>query len=396
MTISVLDAERDRRGLEAFLALPSRVYEGDPNYCASGRDAVVASLRRREFAGRQLALVAVEGNGGARPLARPFARPIARLVARLSPALADPASGRPYGLLGFFEAIPGEAGAEAAGMLFAAAAAWLRGRGAGAIVGPMDGDTWHRYRLNAGPWDEPPFLLEPYNLPGYPALWQANGFRVLASYSSRRIDDAAAVAEHLGIHRRQALAAGYRLRPLDARRFSRELGLLHELSCAIFAENFLYTEIPRAEFAAVYAGARPLIDPELVWFAETGRGEPAGFLFAYPDHFRAVASMRGGRGPLARLRCLRELRRGRPAAVNFKTVGVLREHRRAGLGAALVAQGYDTALRKGFRSSNHCLILEGNPSAALDAGRGRLLRRYHLYQLAGGADPAGSIGRGAA
>jgi hypothetical protein len=181
----------------------------------------------------------------------------------------------------------------------------------------------------------------------------------------------------LAAKHRPALAAGYRLRRLDVGRFEEELRLLYRLSCAIFAGNFLYTEISEEEFLALYTGTRRLLDPDLVWFAHAPDGDAVGFLFAYPDLFRAVAAMRGKRGPLAILRFL--LHR-RTDAVDFKTLGVLPGHRRSGLAAALMYEGHRVAVDKGYRVANHCLFREGNPSGGMDGGSGRLLRRYHLYQ----------------
>jgi GNAT superfamily N-acetyltransferase len=360
----LLEVTPGSRALDLFLKLPEEVYRGDPGHDATPRRQVVAGLFRPDFAGRQRAWVMEEGG-----------RPAARLVARISPSLRD-ASGRPYGMIGFFEALEG---VDVAG-LFAAAVAWLREAGAGEIVGPLDGDTWHKHRLNVGPYDDPPFLLEPYNPPWYPAVWEARGFEVLERYASTRVDTAAVVAGLEGKHR-TAAEAGYRLRRLDPSRFREELGRIYRMSRALFAGNFLYTEIPEEEFLSLYAGAKSLLDPELVWFAEAPDGADAGFLFAFPDRFRAVAAMRGKRGPLAMLRFLRH--RNEAEAVNFKTLGVMPGHRRAGLASALMWQGHRIALDKGYRAANHCLFREGNPSGGLDAGSGRVMRRYHLYRLAG-------------
>jgi GNAT superfamily N-acetyltransferase len=90
--------------------------------------------------------------------------------------------------------------------------------------------------------------------------------------------------------------------------------------------------------------------------------------------------MRGRRDPLALLRFF--LHRNEADAVNMKTVGVLPEHRRAGLGAALMGQGHRIAHKKGYRFANHCLFREGNPSGEMDGGTGRVMRQYHLYRLA--------------
>ncbi|HYU33499.1 MAG TPA: hypothetical protein VEW48_15200 [Thermoanaerobaculia bacterium] len=325
----------------------------------------MAGLQRRELLRAQKAWVAAVDDV-----------PVARLVARRSPALRD-GEGRPLGLLGSFEALDEPEGKEGALLLLAEGVRWLRETGAGQIVGPMDGDTWHRHRLNVGPFTDPPFPLEPWNPPYYPEIWEEAGFQVLASWFSKQVDPAAVVA-HLRPRAGAAQAAGYRLRTIDMGRFSEELRLLYRLSRIIFADNFLYTEIPEEDFIALYTGSRGLLDPDLILFVRSPEGEDVGFLFAYPDRFRAVAAMRGSRGLFAKLRFLRF--RNAASAVDFKTLGVLPEHRRAGLAALLMHEGHLRAQGKGYRTANHCLFREGSPSGDLDGGAGRVFRRYHLYQ----------------
>lgn len=303
-----------REDPEAFLRLPERVYAGDPFYIPSRREDVQA----------QRFWVAVEEG-----------EPVARVAAWRSPAL---------GILGLFEALDGHP--EAVAKLFREAIGWLDRE---TVVGPMDGDTWHRYRLNVGPFDEPPFLGEPYNPPYYESLWTANGFEVLERYYSKRVDPAAVVA----FLENRRNVTGYRLRSLDRGRFRDELRTVYELSRRTFDRNFLYTEISEDEFLRLYDGAERLIDPELVLFAHAPDGEAVGFLFSYPD--------RGG-------------------AVDFKTLGVLPAHRRSGVAAALFHEGHRRAVEKGFRIANHCLFKDGNPSGDLDGGAGSLLRTYHLYR----------------
>lgn len=368
MTVSVEPLDPGSGVPRGFLELPRRVYRGDPHYCPPSRDSLIRSLLREEFRASQRAFLALDGG-----------RPVARAVARLSPALRDP-GGRPYGMLGFFEALDRPAAVAA---LFERAVGWLRGEGAGPIVGPMNGDTWHSYRLNAGPFDGRPFLMEPYNPPYYPGLWRRHGFEVLERYCSKRVDGLEGVAAALAPKHERAAALGYRFVTLEMDRFESELGRLYELSCRIFAGNFLYTEISRRGFLDLYRGSRPLLDPRLVLFALAPDGSDAGFLFAFPDRFRAVAAMKGGTGPWARLRFLAARRR--PEAVNLKSLGVVPEHRRSGLGAALMHLAYKTAHDLGYVRANLCLILDGNPSERLEAGLGRITRRYELYRLGGGA-----------
>lgn len=355
------------RSLHDFFAVARQVYDDDPSYVAPTRAAEQASLERPDYAGRQRLLVAYDAG-----------RPTARLVARVSPSLRDDA-GHPYGFLGFFEALDRP---DLVATLFREAVTWLRDQGAGTIVGPLDGDTWHRYRLNVGPWDERPFLMEPYNPPYYPGLWESNGFESLEEYCSKRLDDLAGAVAGLDGSYRSALERGYRFERLRLDRYEDELRRFYRLCVEIFRDNFLYSEISEERFLGLYRGARRLIDPDFVVFAVAPDGTDAGFLFAFPDYFDAVSALRGRTSWLAAARFL-WARRRRPDTVNLKSLGVVPAHRRARLGGALMCHAYRTAQEKGYRRANLCLILAGNPSGRLEAGLGRVLRSYRLYRYKG-------------
>lgn len=356
----------ERATWEEFLDLPSRVYAGDRRWCAPSRAGVESRLRRLAATGELAAWVERDAAG----------KVVARVATRARPEWRDP-RGRPYGVVGWFEALaePRDAGASA----LDAATAWLAARGARFAYGPIDGDTWHRYRFNVGPSEPEPFLLEPYNPPRYPELWRRRGFALVESYFSKRVDAPARVLAHLSPRAAAARAAGYRIQSLDPARFDAELDRLHELSRRIFRGNLLYTDVDRDEFAALYAGTERLIDPGMVAFAVAPDATDAGFVFALPDRFRAVAAMRGGSGASSALRFLLVRLTGRPRAANLKTVGVVDEHRGRGLAAALMARAYHRIVAAGYRATNHCLIRADNPSEALDGGVGVELRRYELY-----------------
>ncbi len=362
----IIDALATEEDLQSFLELPRSIYRDDPYYIAEPLAKTRASLLRERFAERQRALLWRSGK-----------RTLARTVVRISPVLVDE-NHAPVGMLGFFEAVeaPNEVG-----QLLTTGVDWLMKRGVRTIVGPMDGDTWHRYRFNLGQFRQPPFLMEPYNRPYYGDLWQRAGFEPLENYYSTRIEDIEAAAAGLARIHDDVLDRGYRLRPLVMDRFEEEIEIIYRISTQIFAGNFLYEEISLADFLALYRPVRSLIDPTLVLIAETSAGEAVGFLFAMVDYHRAVSAMRGKDGPLAKLRFM--LNRRTADAVNMKTVGVLADHRRFGVAGALTWRCYHAILQRGIRRANLCLIREGNPSGRLDSNKGTVSRRYVLYQYAG-------------
>jgi GNAT superfamily N-acetyltransferase len=327
---------------DAFHAVPGPLYASQPPGTAPTRDGVERGLARPEFQAAQQPFVVFVDDV-----------PAGRLVARVSPTLQDD-NAMSFGMLGFFEC---RNHAPAARALFDAAIAWLRARGASRIVGPMDGDTWHRYRVNVGPYDRPPFPLEPWNPSYYAALWEAHGFAVLETYSSKWIDDVSVLLPGLEAGLARSEARGVRVRRLKHGMLRDELALVHDLSSRIFADAFLYSPIPREEFLALYAGMERFLDPELVLFAETDSGEPVGFVFAYDDPARP--------------------------AVHYKTIGVVSEWRRPGVAHALSYHVYRAALRRGRPQGNHALMRDDNRSQALDQGHGERFRRYVLYEWPG-------------
>lgn len=234
------------------------------------------------------------------------------------------------------------------------AAHYLRHHGATRIIGPIDGDTWHRYRVNAGPFNTPPFLLEPVNPPYYDALWRAAGFEVLERYSSKRIDDVTRLAQNLAPMRERASSRGYRTRTIDPTKLQDELTLVWQLSLDIFRGNPFYSDIALDDFLALYTGIERILVPELVLFIEHDR-DAVGFLFAYPDTD--------------------------PRTVDYKTIGVVPAHRRGYVGWAMLQQAYATALTMNRPAANHCLMREENASQSMDAGEGTTFRHYYLYTL---------------
>jgi len=353
--------------LSRLVELKKRNSFGDPILRFVTRDAIGKSLLRPKFKNRQrLFYVSSDPSVPSRTLAA--------VVARVSPTIQDE-DGKPVGMLGFFDAIDELDPAE---QVLCAADEWLRENGCESIVGPIDGDTWHKYRFNVGPDSDPPFLLEPTNPNYYSQLFTKSGLEVVDRYHSLRVDDINSILPTLKPAFDSAMDSGFRFRPIRLDHFSAELKTIFEISTAAFRENFLFDDVSWEEFFGIYAEAKSLVRSELVWFVEDSDGSEIGFLFCLPDYYSAVASMKGKSNVFARFRFL--WNRSSADAVNFKSIAVLPEHRRSNLAGALMYHGYRESLKLGFTKANLCLIRDGNPSSRLDGGNSRILRRYELYQ----------------
>lgn len=226
-------------------------------------------------------------------------------------------------------------------------------------VGPMDGNTWRRYRFITERGDAPPFFLEPDNPDDYPQHFREAGFDVLANfYSSLNTDLSVGDARVAGARERLA-AQGVALRALRVEEFDRELERIYDLSIEAFVDNYLYTPIAREEFLVQYRQVKPLLVPELVRIAEIG-GELVGYGFGLPDAAQA--------------------QRGQPVDTFIvKTVAVRPGRRQAGLGAWLVADMQERARALGFRHAIHALMHESNRSRNISRHTAQVMRRYSLF-----------------
>jgi GNAT superfamily N-acetyltransferase len=259
------------------------------------------------------------------------------------------------GVIGHYAAMDRGAGME----LLTRVCGVLQHAGCTIAVGPMDGNTWRRYRFITDRGDAPPFFLEPDNPDDWPSQWTRSGFSALATYTSS-VNDDLTVEDPRSEATRDALAdAGVTLRSFEPSRAEDELQRIFDLSLAAFSGNFLYTPIAEHEFMASNRPLLPYVRPELVLMAERA-GDLVGFMFALPDMLQS--------------------RRGEAVdTVVLKTMAVDPSCRGMGLGGVLMDDVQRAARRLGFRRAIHALMHEGNRSRTLSERYARTIRRYTLF-----------------
>lgn len=260
------------------------------------------------------------------------------------------------GLIGHYAARRAEAGTH----LLRLAGDHLAGWGCTLIVGPLDGHTWHNYRLVTEPGQTPPFFTEPYTPAGWPDHFSGAGFSPLAHYTSLLTTELIPPDLDLTRVARRAHDHGFSLRSLQPDRLDRELHHFYTLATASFRSAFLYTPIAEADFVAQYRPLQPYLQPELILLAERA-GRPVGFLFALPDWLQA--------------------QRGQPVdTVIIRTLAVQPEAQTYGLGTLLVARCHETARQLGYSRAIHALMHERNVSVKISRRfAARPIRGYALF-----------------
>jgi len=259
--------------------------------------------------------------------------------------------GQRLGLIGHYAASDDSAAAQ----LLTAAQDTLRQCGCTLAVGPMDGNTWQRYRLLTERGSEPAFFLEPDNPDAWPEHFTTQGFLSLAQYYSALNTDLSRQDERVAERWRYLALLGITIRAFDAGRFEEELRAIYRVSVVAFTQNFLYTPVSEAEFVAHYQKVRPYLRPELILMAER-EGRLVGYMFALPN----IATQ-----PVR--------------TVILKTVAVLPERTSAGLGAVLVDRTQQVARELGYTRAIHALMHETNRSRNISRHTAAPFRRYTLF-----------------
>ena len=242
----------------------------------------------------------------------------------------------------------------------------LAEEGCTCAIGPMDGATWHPYRFVTDRGGRPPFVLEPWHPPTYPDHFRGAGFAPLARYVSSvgaDFDDG-----HTPSVSEAPPGDDLRVRALDLDRFEEELCRLHGLVTASFADNFLYTPLPQADFVALYRPYRAFIDPECVRLLEQQQGDKTrlvGMAFMVPDVLQSETTS--------------QAERGEPVDTSvLKTLAVHPDLMGQGLGRWLTEHVHRQAQARGYRRVVHALMHADNVSRRL--GHGEVLRRYTLFR----------------
>jgi GNAT superfamily N-acetyltransferase len=209
------------------------------------------------------------------------------------------------GFLGFYEAPDDNAVAFA---LLDTAADWARRHSLTGLCGPVSPSMVYSAGLLVDGFGEPPLVGMPHN-PAYYAWqferWGMHKVKDLHSYlvpdlgTALRSEPLAPVRRRLARSRETSQIT---FRSLDKRRFQRDVEMVRRIYNASFSQFWGFTPLTPDEMLGLAASMRPLLDEDLVLFAEL-HGLPVGFLMAMPDvNQAAIYAGRHRLAPVAGLR----------------------------------------------------------------------------------------------
>jgi len=235
----------------------------------------------------------------------------------------------------------------------------LKNRGCELAVGPMDGNTWRRYRFVTERGTAKPFFLEPDNPDDYPIHFQRHGFGSLASYVSE-INPAMAVRQpELGTLRSKMDALGIEIGSIDVADPAADLDGIYDVVCQGFKDAFMYTQLDRDSYRQMYAPFFREVDPRLMLIARQ-HGEVVGFIFSPPD-------------------LLQRTYQEKVDAIVIKTIAIQPRKEFSGLGRVLIVDLLENALAMGFTTAISAMMHAENRSQKISSGCAGPMRRYSLF-----------------
>jgi hypothetical protein len=334
---------KDRRKVHQFLDLPFRLYAEVPQWVPPLAPEARRMLDRRHpfFAHSEAAFFLAIQAGRSGP----------QVIGRLAVLNNHNYNAFNHENTAFFYLFECEENLNAAKGLFSAAASWARAHGLNCLVGPKGFTVFDGIGLLVKGFEHRPAFGLPYNLPYYPRLIEACGFRPRDEIVSGYLNADAEFPQKLHeisktIQERRGLRiARYKSRK-DLRLLVPKLRELYNGALEGTTGNVPLTE----------AEAKTLAD-QLFWFADPRlikivmKGdEPVGFLFAYPDISAAAQRTEGRIFPFGWIYLLRELRRTK--WVNINGAGMLEGYRGLGGTALLFSEMHKSIMEGGFKHAD--------------------------------------------
>ncbi len=281
------------------------------------------------------------------------------------------------GFFGFFE-FPDDADVSRA--LFEAAAEWLRGLGMHTMRGPYSFSPNHEFGLRVEGWGTDPAMLNPHNRDYYARHYEALGLTGARDWYAYW-GQVGPVPERLARASERFLGRHpeVEVRHLDMADWEREVPWFWDIYNDAWEHNWGHAYIERDEAMAMARGLRPMVDPELIWWAFVD-GEPAAAAVAFLDYNQVVKKMNGKLLPTGWYHWL--FGRRKIDALRIFALGVKQKYRRMPLGVPLYVRIWEVAIARGLAGADGSLVVEDNllMRNTLEKLDARIYQTYRIYE----------------
>ena len=357
--------------LNTFLKMAWKIYEGDPNWVPPvlyDKKNILNKKKNPFFKHADMDLFMAEKNGE-----------IVGRIAAISNSLHNEVHKDNVGFFGFFECVNDQ---EVANKLFDAAKDWLKERGFDAMRGPANPSVNDEYALLIEGFDDPPRIMMTYNPKYYMDLIDNYGFaKAKDLYAYKISNDKILKSEKLirvaDIAQRRAKMT---IRPIKMNKFHEELEKVKYVYNKAWQPNWGFVPFTDEEIEHAAKDLKPLVDPNLVLFAEID-GKTIGFALVMPDYNFIFKKIDGKLFPFGILKLFTQ-RKNIPWA-RIIILGIIPEYQKRGLDASMYMEIVRRAEARGIYYGEASWILEDNEMMKRGANvmNGELYKKYRIYEM---------------
>lgn len=351
LVVTPVDGNDD---LKAFIDLPKRLYAGHKGYTAH-----LDVERKEAFSPKKNPLfhhVEVQFF-----LARRAGSVVGRISAQVDRAYLE----RYADATGHFGCLAAEDDPAIFAALFAAAEAWLKGRGMVRATGPFSLSVNEEVGLLVFGFESRPVLMVPYDPPYAGGRVEACGYvkaKDLFSYDY----DVQNAPETIGnkLLTRAGMANRVKVRTANMKMFDAEVRTLVDVFNDAWSDNWGFVPFTQAEIDHASKAFGPVIVPELAVFVDVD-DETVAFIVALTNLYEAIAEFDGRLGPLNLVKLGWRLKVAGVRSTRVPLMGVkkkFRNHPLMGAGLAMIAIDHlrQNGKRLGKKSAELGWILEDN------------------------------------
>ena len=271
---------------------------------------------------------------------------------------------QPTGGCGFFESIDDQ---QVADMMFDACKQWLESKGMEAMDGPINfgsRDAW--WGLLVEGYDYQPLYTNPYHPPYYKALFENYGFQNYFNQNTYVWRAQDGVLSEIALEKAHRVLANpeYQIKDIsntNLEEAAENLRTIYNKAWALFTG---VKEMTKEEAQTLMRTLRPIIDPNLIYFAYHN-DKPIGFFVMVPDLNCVIGKFNGKFGLINKLRLMYELKVRKSCDRVFGIIfGITPEYQGKGIESAIMTYFLENYIQKGrspYKSFEFAWIGDFNP-----------------------------------
>ncbi len=369
-----IEAVNSRKGLSAYVQFPFKLYQDDPCWVPPLIEERLAffDTKKNPFYEHSRYQLFVARRAG-------------KIVGTIGGVVNDNHNrvhNELAGGWGFFESVNDP---EVAGALFQTAEDWCRLQGMNLIRGPLNFSTNDEVGTLIDGFDTPPMLMLTHNPRYYPALIECHGYVKAMDLFAWIYDIQKALDEApqklYRVSKKAMERHGLRVRKIDMKHLDSEIALIKAAYNGAWQKNWGFVPLTDHEIDHLVGSLKPMVDPNLIFIAETADGRPAGVSLTMPDLHQALKRSGGGHmWPLGLPKFL--LARRHIDQCRLMIMGMIEEYRGLGVDAIFYLETAQEALKHGYKRVEGSWILETNTmmNTIIERMGGRKYKTYRIYE----------------